>query len=143
MTKYEFLKNEKAGKYIYQNALVRNIDVVSDGIHGGFTSMVEFQCDETPKGEFNCKPYNIQVAIPFKRLGDFLEVFNEYNTERGKFDIVSKVHNSLSSIVGCYARLCIYEVPDDEMHQLSDKYELVAVRNIVFNRDSQTYVLDR
>lgn len=143
MTKNEFLKNDRKGKYIYQNARVDKIDVVADRIRGGYCVMVEFECDETQNGTFGYKPSTVSLRLNFGSIGEFLDVFAEYGNGIDSIKIFDKTYDSLSSIVGKYVRLCIYEVPDEEMHQLSDKYELVAVRNILANRESQTFLVDQ
>ena len=66
-----------------------------------------------------------QITFSIDKLRQFTEIFNEEN------DSVKNGWDFLCDYEGKYLRVIIYTTPEEEMHQLSDKYEVVGLMNIV------------
>lgn len=68
---------------------------------------------------------NSEITFSLNKLKQFTEIFHEEGQP------VKNGRDFLCDYEDKYLRVIIYTVPEEEMHQLSDKYEVIGLMNIV------------
>ena len=75
-----------------------------------------------------------EINVPIERIKDLAKILHDDSN-------VMATRWDSSCFAGKYIRLCFYETPDEDMHELADKYQLVALKHIINDDEKMTMFL--
>lgn len=117
--------NQNQFKTLWENnkILVENRQIIGVSITGFEDRQASICIKLNPKRSiYRCSD---TIEIDFRNCWKLAKIFAQDNP------LPNIVRYDTDDFIGKYIRLCFYKTPDEEMHELADLYQLVAIKHIL------------
>lgn len=135
MNRKEFEKLWKDNKIFTENRQILNVSVV--GLHNSDDDS-NICCNvcillSSVRSTYTCLT---ELNLPVEKCEKIAKIFEVDN----EFGYTVKRWNT-DNFIKKYIRLCYYKTPEEDMHELADEYQLVAIKHIINDDESLTVML--
>lgn len=116
--------NQKQFEILWKNneILIENRQIIGVSVTGFDDRQASICIKLDPKRSIY--RYSDTIEIDFRNCWQLAKIFAQDNP------LPNVVRYDTNDFIGKYIRLCFYKTPDEEMHELADQYQLVAIKHI-------------